>query len=223
MDIHKLPLGETFEAEYVYKYLENRDILLHEMTRANTVLFILKKLHDFPLEKYFPFGSIFLSTVTDSLFDTCIMCLWRISVDESFSTGLTLRKFKNEIFQKLKSDEFKNQFRDELRVLEFNSKVQIVEQQIKDIRHNFIAHLNAQKYPLYLYKGIIWDLESVSALLKYQVELNSLFDVLQFHEKFATQYYEYSEMNLSHAENSKSDVEMFLELIIKNNGLDNPL
>jgi len=89
--------------------------------------------------------------------------------------------------------------------------------------HNYIAHLNKQKYPLFTVKGIKWDINSSSALMEYQLELNRFFDFMQFEEKRGLQWAEYDETHHLFGDDYQPDIDKFLDQIIQSSRIFNAI
>ncbi len=73
------------------------------------------------------------------------MSVWRISIDDGYTEGLTLNQFKNKIIQNISIEDKRTMFREKLNELKSNESVSEINDKIKQIRHNAIAHFNRRK------------------------------------------------------------------------------
>jgi hypothetical protein len=124
-------------------YTEDIKALAVQLLQFNTDLFILEKIinFEFRLFGYVPGRNTFWRFIADSLYESCIMCAWRIAVDTD-SRCLTASKLKKEILNNVTDEDARKHLKRELERVAFNRKCREVTEIIKEMRHKRYAHLN---------------------------------------------------------------------------------
>ncbi len=206
---------DVITPDWFPKYEAKRDILYRELVTFNTRLFTLKKLDAFPFSLFLPFygDRIFWQTVRNALIESIINISWRIVIDTD-SNILTLRSFKNDIFQHLRSDTKSKQILGRMiKLVDFEKQIASLEKKVTYIRHNFIAHLNEENQtnpePQILINFTIRqaDLETLLNTSR------DLFNVLCFGEYHELWLWDYSEIVRS---DSRTDIDRMLDSIARN-------
>src|SRR6266567_2493286 len=82
---------------YVEAYKQNVGIICDQLSILNSNMFVLEKLLNFPFDLFLSNFGYFWELVENSLFESSILAIWRISVDRGFAEGFTLQRLKNEI------------------------------------------------------------------------------------------------------------------------------
>jgi hypothetical protein len=124
-------------------YKSDIDALASQCVKLNTNLFILEEIIKFDFNLFAADRKTFWIFVADSLFESCIMCAWRIALDTD-SDCLTAAKLKNEILANLTDNDARKHLISELKRVDFDKRLKEVKQKIKEARDNLYAHLNKQ-------------------------------------------------------------------------------
>jgi len=213
--------SEIVESSWFDTYKQNIDAIWHQLGRLNSNIYILEKIYSFPFDLLWLSTSNFWNLVNNALFESCIMIIWRAAMDNSYAESLTIQQLKNEISRHI-NDSYRDQFREELRGLNFESTVESVKSKIVEIRHNYIAHYNFEKDVNPTTEDIERRKILFSELKKYLNTLTSFFDLLCFGHQRALLPLDYHPDVINPiGVDSRSDIEQLLDLIAKNSDLLN--
>jgi hypothetical protein len=124
-------------------YKKDMDALALQLAELNTNLFILEKIVKFNFSLFGSGNSTFWVFVTYSLFESCIMCAWRMAIDTD-GDCLTATQLKNSILKNIIDNEALKHLKNELKKGAFDKRIRKVSQRIQEIRHKRYAHLNKQ-------------------------------------------------------------------------------
>ena len=109
--------------------------------RLNTSVFILEKIAAFPFHLFAPLENPFWKTVYECLFETSVMVIWRIAVD-THHDALTIRRLKNGVRKNMREHHSLGLLDAELRRIHFTRDLSLIEDRVRDLRHNYIAHFS---------------------------------------------------------------------------------
>ncbi len=216
MNLAEMQPEDLIVSSWHESYEDQIEAIREELVRLNASLFILEELLTSQL--VLPESIYFWGLIEYSLFEACTMIAWRVSVDSSSENGLTLRQIKNGVFQHLKADEYRNEFRKILREKNFEAVVEKIEPTIGEIRHNYIAHFNLEKH---IYLTPEQKTLRVSDLRKITDELNAFFKVLCFGHTRMIMPLEYQPDFRRPKLNRLADVQKVLATLAKDNHLLN--
>ena len=101
--------------------------------------------------------------MTLALEERCVSGIYRVCCD-SDGDSLTLRQFRNNIFQHLKSDDFLKLVGAVLKRVSFETRLQRVQARIVEIRHQHVAHL--QREPTMSKRVPLSDLQEATDALQ---------------------------------------------------------
>ena len=160
------------------EYEQDMQILHQQLWRLNSCVFLMEKIFPFPFDAVqapvFPFWVI----VTDSMFETCILIIWRVAVDCQ-GDGVTLQGLRNKIFKNIKNQQMKEKCRAIFKNAKFEENVSMYRKEIVELRHNQIAHFKMKRIPPTL-EEIKKTTIMFSELKKCTEELNSFFKIMCF-------------------------------------------
>lgn len=177
--LNELSPNEILEATWLTSYEENIEVLWQQLIKLNLSIHALKKLISFPFDFFETTPQHFWKLVVNSLFETCVMTLWRVAVDTDENI-LTLQKFKNQICQHVQDEKYRILLKDSLRQRNLNSEIKFLGPKIAEIRHNFIAHLNILQHTVPASSWFSQEPLVFSEIEQYQKIVNEYFEVLCF-------------------------------------------
>jgi hypothetical protein len=142
--IQEISPEDSLESTWLPTYEKHVDALWWELIRLNSYLLALEKIADFPFQLFLsiPFERHFWTLVERSFFESCVLIIWRIGLDQDGDV-LTLLRLKNWVMQHIKED-CRAQLRRLLRDSQYGSKLGALQQKITYIRHNYLAHFNRE-------------------------------------------------------------------------------
>jgi len=218
MALREVAPEDLIESSWLKKYKQNIEALWWQLVRLNSSIFVLEKMFAFPFDLFQPPPPPrhFWNLTEIALFEACVMIVWRVAVDNSFGEGLTLQQLKNEIFQHLREENHRDQFRKALKEIGFESATSTFRPKIKEIRHNYIAHFNLGRRVNPTPEQIRQRTLLFSELKKCCDTLNSFFDLLCFSHQRAVLPIEYHPDVLHPAGvDRRSDVELLLDSLAR--------
>ncbi|MEK7727814.1 MAG: hypothetical protein AAB354_05330, partial [candidate division KSB1 bacterium] len=139
---------DAFDPSWIGSYRETIDVIWRQLVRLNSNIYALEKLFAFPFALFVgPISRGFFWKLTENaLFDSCVLIIWKVAVDNDFEKGVTLQKFKGRILKHLRNDVLLKEFKKALKETDFKKAFPIYESKILELRHNYIAHLNLEKH-----------------------------------------------------------------------------
>lgn len=209
---------QILNENFLDDYYRSVDSIWQQLILLSSKLLILEKITAFRFDLFdenYPFGS-FWNLAISSFYESSIMCIWRISIDNTNDEGITLNQLKNKIFQNFKSADLKEEFSKELKSIDFDKKVSITNNKITEIRHNFISHYNYAKYsfPTAINKLPLIYLDELKDV---QSNIVRYFDILCFGETKSALPIAYSPDLIQPKENdNRIDIEKILDKIAEN-------
>lgn len=143
MSENSLRAADAVNPEWLPEYKKQRTALFMQLRELNTRRFILEKVELFPFWLFTPNSRdyVFWHTIRLSLMDTVIMIASRVIV-ESGKDALTLKNYKAEILRNTIDQAAKKEVLDRLQSVNFDKRVQQLESKIRNIRNNYLAHLD---------------------------------------------------------------------------------
>ncbi len=130
--------------DWLESHKRHSDVLHRELMELNLILFFLEKIEAFPFALFNSGDGVFWHVTRDALADEAILVAWRIVVDPHKDT-LTLRQFKNEVFQHLQDGAVTQYLESACQQVDFDKRIAGLQKKIKDARNNYIAHLNRNR------------------------------------------------------------------------------
>jgi len=218
MLLKEIPKEDLIEPSWLDSYNKNIEALWWQLVKLNSKIYVLDKILQFPFDLFEPISPRnFWNLAVSSFFDSCIMILWRVSVDNSNKDGLTLEQLKNQILKHLSEENYKKQFRIILKNSKFDKDISEFRDKITFIRMNYIAHFNRQKNLNPTPEQIKERIILLSDLKKYSNTVNSFFDLLCFGNGRGLLLSEYNPNVIYPVGfDSRSDIEKLLDNIAKN-------
>lgn len=225
MKIQDMPPKDVIEPSWFPIYEQNIDAVWRQLVRLNSTIFVHEKIFSFPFRLFLPMSSgsrIFWKLVESALFETCVLIMWQVGVDNVYKEGLTLQQLKNQIFKHLQNSDYYSQLNDAFKQGHYDRRISSLKEKISEIRHNYVAHYNLEKYvnptPEQIKKRFLLS----SELKKYQNTLNEYFDLLCFGIERATLPSEYHPaVSYPLGDDSRSDIERLLDNIARESSLLN--
>lgn len=89
----------------------------------------------------------FWQLLLQSHYESALLSLWKIQVDNSFEKGKTLNQIKNDLIANFKEENIKQLFISELKKKALGKELQEITDKVKILRHNVVAHLNFEGIP----------------------------------------------------------------------------
>lgn len=206
---------DVIEVSWFPTYERQRDILWQQLINLNYNIFLIEKIETFPFDVFLPLydNRIFWVFTKNALIEASLMGIWRIVVDAD-SSALTLRKFKNHIFQHMLDYSSKEQLKQALREVDFETRIVSLETKVRHARHNYLAHLNSDSHinpnPLVITQNAM-NLSELKDILNVSREL---FDVLCFSHRYELWLWGYLGKV---RERNETDIDELLDAIARNN------
>lgn len=193
MNIREWSPEKVVEPSWLDEYNQKLDVIWWQLVRLNSNILILEEIFAFPFDllQSEPPSRNFWNLVTDALFETSVMIIWRVAVDTR-NEVLTLQMLKNEIRQHLKTEDYRKQFQEAIKKVQFEKTVSAYKSKIEELRDNYFAHLNRVKNTNPTPDQVKQRTFLFSELKRYRDELNLFFNLLCFgHQKalFPWDYY----------------------------------
>ena len=214
LDFNIAPPSTILKKEFLAEYEEAREAIWWQLVSLSSNMFVLKKIVEFRFDLFDP-DNYFWKLVINSFYIANIMSVWRISIDDGYTEGLTLNQFKNKIIQNISIEDKRTMFREKLNELKSNESVSEINDKIKQIRHNAIAHFNRRKDVTSKTQNELPPL-SFDELEKVQSNMLKYFDFLCFGEKYETLLIDYfTNITIQESSDDKTDIEKILDNIAK--------
>jgi len=114
MNLKSLKPKEVIKEEWCQEYEDQIEMIWSQIVRLNLNLFVLEKIIKFPFKLFFPLGVPFWELVYHSLFETNILIIWEIAIDNDKNI-LTIKRLKNEVIKNIKDQSLAYAFKKELK------------------------------------------------------------------------------------------------------------
>lgn len=197
------------------QYEKEMDPIHWQLIQFNCNIYIMEKIMNIDFGLLGHTTNNFWHLLFASMFETNVMILWRL-VDPSEKT-LNMRIIRNHIRAKLRNDNLKNEFDTLMGKFNYDSCIENIHHKISILRHNRFAHLQRKWIVNNNASFIKVDYLPFSSLKEYGNTIGKLFNLLCFnHERMLT-LLDYNP-NVIHPSgtDSRSDIELLLDLIIEN-------
>jgi hypothetical protein len=209
---------EVFSPDFLPTYTQLHQDIWFRLVHVDANLQILETIGHFPLRRlYAPRNNVFWKMVFWNFVHMSVILLHSLVSDQN-KDAHTLPKFRNTVFNHLRTDSLKLAYRKKLSQTKLDIQLDPIRKKITRIRHEVIAHrlLDTQsclKTPCI--EGV-----SVSELRKVFEDIKRLFEACSFGCEYFTTFY--PPLVPGHKTPEK-DIEKILCLIVKNsNWLNQP-
>jgi len=214
MDLNAMDPKELIGTDYFEDYKKETNALVWQIIQLNYNLFFLEKIVKFPFRIFRINPLPFWHLITDSLFETSVMIIWRL-VDKNEKT-LSLFNLKNKIKHRLIKKEYQKQFTKELERIKFDNRIASLRTRVEQIRHNRLAHFNRK----WIIKPTEAQIEqSTFSLFKLKELRDSLISLFQFLRFGVSTKLFYQDTSAKHeypyGYDKPDDFEKLLDAIIK--------
>ncbi len=172
-----LEAEKILDPKWLEIYKKEINAVWLQVVELNTNLFILEKIAKFNFNLFESGTNTFWIFVGDALFESCIMCAWRIAVDTD-GTSLTANQIKNAVMKHVVDATALKQLRSQLRKVDFDKKLKEVGKRLRDLRHKRYGHFNKQIVATTTTKGGQVPSISLQDLKLIRDTLNDLMQVL---------------------------------------------
>jgi len=210
-----MPPKELILPSWWNSYEENLNVIWRQLERLNSSIFVLEKILTFRFDLFTPFDQNFWILVEGALFETCVMTIWRIGVDEKDS--FTIRQLKSSISRNLKNENYKIEFKKLVKEIQFEETVSRIKPFIREIRHNYIAHFNLQKHVNPTSAEIKERTLLFSELKSFRNALNKMFELLCFGHISGVLPIDYQ----CPPKSKSTDIDQLLDSVVQNSGIIN--
>jgi len=212
-DIFKsLTAKEIILPEYFKDYEDGMRFFHNELTTLSTNIFIINKIRKFPFDLFcIPDDSTFFSMVINNFFEYSIIIISRLFKDTG-KDCFTLPKFKKRIILKYIKPEYKRDFIDRIKEVNFKKLTADILNRIHELRNKRIAH-NLEEF--------IKDPKNIrrinfNELRQLQDCANQLFDNLSFEIKYSMVLLPYNEEVIHPKDfDPRPDIEKILDCVAK--------
>ena len=99
LPFHMSPPPILLKKKFLDEYNNDVEAIWWQLVLFNAKMFILEKIDNFRFDlfdSHYP-NSIFWKATSNSLIESCILSIWRISIDGNSDKGLTISQLKNKI------------------------------------------------------------------------------------------------------------------------------
>ena len=212
--VREVILRNSIRPEKLDAYKKDIEVISQQVVRLNSHFYCIKRIHEFPFGLFKHENMPFWILVVDSMFESLVMIIYKILIDNDGKGGktLTLKKLKNKIVNCFIKEEYKEQFNKTWNDLlgKNNEDLKDVTDKLKTLRHKHFAHFDIKFNTDISDKSIekqTFSLPEIDKLIKY---INSLFQMLSLGRDFlkTALYYPPDAKN-------PSDIEILLDTIAK--------
>jgi hypothetical protein len=170
----------VFRPEWVPEYRRRLQVVALEIAKVGDRLYLLNRLREFPagllLRASPPPHS--WAIIVMAVFESLILALWRVALDDTSADGLTVRQFRNQVMENVQHAELKKRLAAELRQRSFDDNLADFEQRVRLLRTTTIAHQNLEVRLGALDGGTVPARLGVAELQDYVAALKNFFDGL---------------------------------------------
>ncbi len=216
--IHYKP-EDILRPEWVPEYNKELHAIYDQLVMLNHNIYVLEKIINFPY-RLFNANTRFFGIITSALFEASIMIAWRVAFDSN-SEALTIKSFQAHIFKNLKSDEYKEPLREDLKKYKQKYDLAKTEKIIKDVRNEYLAHLNLEWYLESNQMSINERIVRLEHLKQVRDAINDNFSIFWLDNEFLMVYPEYLSKDHPLSCKEEDDVDQLLNMIARNSTLLN--
>lgn len=143
MSENLLRADDVLNPGWLPEYEKQRKAIFTQLQELNTMMFILEKIAVFPFWLFTPdtHDWVFWRTIKFSLIETTIMMASRVIIATD-KDSLTLKTYRAQIVQNTVNQDAKRAVKDHFKGVNFDRRIAEIEVKIRDIRNNFLAHLD---------------------------------------------------------------------------------
>lgn len=208
MKLSEICPEDLINPNWLDEYNKSINVVWRKLVRLNSNLLILSKIISFPFKLFDVNPPQFWRLVENALFDSCVLLIWQTCVDTDPQV-LTIRKLKNQIFEHAINEKL-SLLGKEFKQKAFDEKVTAFEEKVKDIRDNYVAHLNSERHLQFTQDNLKDDKTILDELKSYTDIINEYFQFLCFSNYFSLLPWDYS------SETNKSlDIDNILSTIAR--------
>ncbi|MFH1195279.1 MAG: hypothetical protein V1720_06180 [bacterium] len=216
-DFNETSPDKILNQDFLDEYNATIESIWWQIISLCSKMTVLEKVNSFRFDLFdndYP-RNHFWNLVISSFFESSILCIWRISIDNSNDEGITLNQLKNKIIQNIVNEEIKTDFKEKLKNLAFEKNQKEINEKIKAIRHNFIAHYNIPRNKSTLSVNKLYSMD-FNELKSANSQIINYFDFLCFSAKKSTYTLKY-QPNIKHPVgiDNRLDVERLLDTLVK--------
>ncbi len=204
--------SDVIEASWLETYERLLNVIWHQLIELNRNLFLIRRIENFPFNVFMPAyaNRIFWHLTRNALIEKSIMIIWRVVMDTD-SDSLTLRYFKNQIFEHLCNKDVEKRLRKDLKENGFENKITQLKSKIKNARHYYLAHLNTDAL-INPDSQKIQETINLTELDEILVISQELFDLLSFGNGHGLWYVGYLD---SQREKQETDIDRLLDSVAR--------
>lgn len=213
---------DAIDPAWIGTYQETIDVIWWQLVRLNSNIYALEKLLGFPFTLFVgPISHGFFWELTkNALFDSCVLIIWKVGVDTD-RRGITLSKFQEELRLNIRN-EYRAEFEKALDDVDFHKTFSTFKSKVREIRHNYVAHLNLDKH----IKPSPQDIKARTLLFDELKNcrdiLNRCFEVLCIgHQKALLPIDYHPDVTHPAGTDSRSDIERLLDGVARNSDILN--
>ncbi|GFO81545.1 MAG: hypothetical protein A49_11720 [Methyloceanibacter sp.] len=141
-DIDEIRIDDIASA-FRMEYVRLHDHLWKQVVGVNSKIFIASRILNFPFDVFIPVDNYFWRLTLDSLIDSCISSVWRITLDQDPQT-LTLERLEQNLLANLET-RARHKFQERMAWVRSEHDTGSFKEDIERFRHNHLAHLNRKQ------------------------------------------------------------------------------
>jgi|GEM_PF-4778627 len=169
------PVSEAVKPEFLEQYEVELAPIWDQVVRLNTNVFLMEKILNFPFVEEVAIEPTFWQYVLEALFDSSVLISWKLVSDKK---GFSILQLKNSVAETYIKDIKKPQFKELIRKVEFNKKLEAEKEKVEVLRQKHIAHLDLKaRGRVEAVKLEITELRQLTDLI------TELFNILSFSAK----------------------------------------
>lgn len=217
IDFTDIQPKKILDSGFLEDYNKSVEAIWWQLVSLSSKVLVLEKIIAFRFDLFDDnYPSIhFWNLTINSIYESSILCVWRVSIDNAHGVGMTLNQLKNKIFQNIQDVQVREQFAEELKSIDFDNRVADTNKKITELRHNLISHFNYVKYSSPQANQNMPTI-NMDELNEIQRKIVEYFNILCFGEMKAVYPIEYdSEVIHSNGYDQRLDIEKILDGIAK--------
>jgi hypothetical protein len=127
--------------EWLATYKRRHHTLMHELTRLNCELLLLKKIGTFPFRLFYPSGHQFWSLAGDALYRSAVLRIHALALDRD-KRSLSLLEFSRQILENAKDEQARTEISSRLNQVKVEESFGEVRKRLATLRNKNIAHFD---------------------------------------------------------------------------------